>query len=307
MTPAEGRLFAQPSASQRHWWDEAARRAFSAITVLPVLLILVVGIALVVRAWPITRADSILDMLLGRVWKPEEGLFGFWPFITGTAWVTVVGVLLSVPPCLLVALYLSEYAHSRTRSVAKPVLDLLAAIPPVVYGLWGLLAIVPFIQGFLAPLANRWLSSISIFRVNQPTGFTILAGGFMAAKSNPFLMALMVIAVLETVGGGLLLVGLFTRPVAFILSGEMAVAYFQFHAPRGFSRRSRRGRRDVGHHGRHLGDLALPGSSWSAFRAGREPDPLRPGRPASVDRRAQGECTGGASWLKALMTWPAGH
>src|SRR5512135_834952 len=114
-------------------------------------------------------------------WKPDDGIFGFWPFITGTAWVTVVGVLLSVPPCLLVALYLSEYAHNRTRAVAKPVLDLLAAIPPVVYGLWGLLAIVPFIQGFVAPLANRWLSSISIFRVNQPTGFTILAGGIVLA------------------------------------------------------------------------------------------------------------------------------
>jgi phosphate transport system permease protein len=120
-------------------------------------------------------------LFFGIRWKPEEGSFGFWPFIMGTVWVTVVGVLLSVPPCLLVAVYLSEYAHSVTRSAAKPILDLLAAIPPVVYGVWGLLAIVPFVQNFADPLARRWLSSIPMFQVNQPTGFTILTGGIVLA------------------------------------------------------------------------------------------------------------------------------
>ncbi len=178
---AEGRLTPRPPAARRIRQDQAAKRAFSAITLLPVFLILVIAIGLVVRAWPITRAASVWDMLVGAVWKPEEGSFGFWPFITGTAWVTVVGVLLSVPPCLLVAFYLSEYAHRATRSVAKPVLDLLAAIPPVVYGVWGLLAIVPFVQGVAAPLARRWLSSIPIFHVHQPTGFSILTGGIVLA------------------------------------------------------------------------------------------------------------------------------
>ncbi len=181
ITQAEGRLIAPPSAAGRLRQDQGARRAFSIITVLPVLLILVVGIALVVRAWPITRAASVWDMLRGAVWKPEDGSFGFWPFITGTAWVSIVGVLLSVPPCLLVAFYLSEYAHRATRSIAKPVLDLLAAIPPVVYGVWGLLAIVPFVQGFVAPFAKRWLSSVPIFHVHQPTGFSILTGGIVLA------------------------------------------------------------------------------------------------------------------------------
>lgn len=120
-------------------------------------------------------------MLLGEVWKPNDGLFGFRPFILGTAWVTTVGLLLAVPPCLLISIYLAEYAQARTRSIAKPVLDLLAAIPPVVYGVWGLLAIVPFVDDVLAPLADRWLGSISIFAVTQPTGFGILAGGIVLA------------------------------------------------------------------------------------------------------------------------------
>jgi len=177
----EGRLKNRPSAAGRIGQDQTARRAFAIITVLPVILIVLIGIALMVRAWPIVRSHTLTDLIFGAIWKPDQGLFGFWPFIMGTTWVTVVGVLLSVPPCLLVAFYLSEYAHTVTRSVAKPILDLLAAIPPVVYGVWGLLAIVPFVQGFVAPLAKRWLSSVPLFQVKQPTGFTILTGGIVLA------------------------------------------------------------------------------------------------------------------------------
>lgn len=178
---AEGRLTHRPSLPARIRRDQDARRLFSFITLLPVLLILVITIALLIRAWPIIRAQSLISTIFGVVWKPEQGSFGFWPFITGTAWVTVVGVLLSVPPCLLVALYLSEYAHNVTRSVAKPVLDLLAAIPPVVYGVWGLLAIVPFVQGFVAPFSKRFFNYIPMLQVRQPTGFTILTGGIVLA------------------------------------------------------------------------------------------------------------------------------
>ncbi len=171
----------RPSVAPRARQDQRARRVFFVITFLPVFLILAVTIALLVRAWPILQAYPLGDLLFGQVWKPSDKLFGFGPFILGTLWVTVVGVLLSVPPCLLASIYLAEYAHSATRSFTKPVLDLLAAIPPVVYGVWGLLAIVPFVEKVLAPFAKRWLGSISIFSVNQPTGFSILSGGIVLA------------------------------------------------------------------------------------------------------------------------------
>jgi len=170
---AEGRQ-RRPSAVARNQRDQAARKTFLVITVLPLFLIVAITIGLFVRSWPILSSYPLKDLFLGSVWKPDDGLFGFWPFITGTFWVTGVGVLLAVPPCLLVALYLSEYAHSLTRSIAKPVLDLLAAIPPVVYGVWGLLAIVPFVDKVVAPFSKQWLNNIPIFAVNQPTGFSIL-------------------------------------------------------------------------------------------------------------------------------------
>ncbi|MBK8419027.1 phosphate ABC transporter permease subunit PstC [Candidatus Villigracilis saccharophilus] len=177
---AEGRL-SRPSVVARARQDNFARRSFFTFTLLPVLLILIVTIALLFRSWPILQAYPLSDLLFGDIWRPSDGQFGFWPFILGTFWVTTVGVVLAVPACLLTSIYLAEYAHARLRSIAKPVLDLLAAIPPVVYGVWGLVAIVPFVDKVLAPLSDRWLGSVSIFSVNQPTGFGILAAGIVIA------------------------------------------------------------------------------------------------------------------------------
>jgi phosphate transport system permease protein len=189
----------RPSFASRRSQDRTARRAFLVITLLPLFLIALMAFALIIRTWPILRAYSPGELVFGMTWKPDNGLFGFWPFITGTIWVTAVGVLLAVPACLLVSLYLSEYAHSATRSIAKPVLDLLAAIPPVVYGVWGLLAIVPFVEKVLAPLSKKWLSSIPIFAVNQPTGFSILTGGIVLAVMIAPLIISVVYEILATV------------------------------------------------------------------------------------------------------------
>lgn len=194
----EGRL-SRPSTPSRARTNRAAQRTFFIITLVPVALIIVVAAALVVRAYPILNSYSFSELLFGDVWRPNNGQFGFRPFILGTLWVTTVGVLLAVPPCLLVSIYLAEYAHNRLRTVAKPILDVLAAIPPVVYGVWGLLSIVPFVDDVLAPLSERWLGSISIFAVTQPTGFGILAGGIVLAVMIAPLIISVVFEVLSTV------------------------------------------------------------------------------------------------------------
>ena len=194
----EGRTI-RPSTQARARQDRSAQRAFFIITLLPVILIAVITIALFLRALPILKAYPITDLLFGETWKPSAGLFGFKPFILGTVWVTAVGVLLAVPPCLLISIYLAEYAHTTMRSIAKPILDLLAAIPPVVYGVWGLLAIVPFVHEILAPLSDRWLGSVSIFSVNQPTGFSILSAGIVLAVMIAPLIISVVYEVFSTV------------------------------------------------------------------------------------------------------------
>jgi phosphate transport system permease protein len=181
---------ARSSLAIRRRQDRTARRAFALLALLPVLLIIAVTAALVIRSWPILEQYTLAELLSGTVWKPMKGLFGFWPFIAGTLWVTVVGVGLAVPPCILTAIYLSEYAKAPTRNLLKPLLDILAAIPSVVYGVWGMVAIVPFVGNVLNPWFDRWVGFIPLFASNQPTGYSILAGGtVLAVMIAPFIVA----------------------------------------------------------------------------------------------------------------------
>jgi phosphate transport system permease protein len=183
--------------------DRSACRTLFLLTLLPPALVLVILVALGVRAWPILGVHSLWELLAGTVWKPLQGSFGFWPFIAGTVWVTVAAVALAVPPCLLTAIYLAEYARQSTRAFMKPLLDLLAAIPSVVYGVWGMVTIVPWVEHSLSPFLKRWFGFLPIFVSANPTGFSILAGGIvLAVMIAPFIIAV-TYEVMATVPAGL--------------------------------------------------------------------------------------------------------
>ena len=183
--------------------DRSASRTLFLLTLLPPVLVLVILVALAIRAWPILSAHTLWELLTGTVWKPLQGAFGFWPFIAGTVWVTVAAVALAIPPCLLTAIYLSEYASQSMRAVMKPLLDLLAAIPSVVYGVWGMVAIVPWVEHSLAPFLERWLGFLPLFVSSNPTGFSVLAGGIvLAVMIAPFIIAV-TYEVMATVPEGL--------------------------------------------------------------------------------------------------------
>jgi phosphate transport system permease protein len=169
--------------------DKLAGRLFFIFSVIPVGLALIISLMLIYKSWPILKTHSIWQLMTGQIWKPYDGLFGFWPFITGTVWVTMIALIIAVPPCLLTAIYISEYANQSFRTITKPLLDLLAAIPSVVYGVWGALAIVPFIQNRLSPFIRQNFAEIPFFGSSNPTGFGILAGGIvLAVMIVPFII-----------------------------------------------------------------------------------------------------------------------
>ncbi len=193
----------QPSLVSRRRSDQLAGRLFFVFSVIPVALAILILVMLVYKSWPLLRTQSIWQLLAGQVWKPEEGLFGFWPFITGTFWVTLVALILAVPPSLLTAIYLSEYAGRSLRTFMKPLLDLLAAIPSVVYGVWGTLAIVPLIQNGLIPFIKQHFGDVPLISSKNPTGFGILAGAtVLAIMILPFIIAVLY-EVLDNVPKGL--------------------------------------------------------------------------------------------------------
>ena len=90
-------------------------------------------------------------------------------------------MLLAGPLSLLTAFYLAEYASPQIRALAKPLIDLLAGIPSVIYGIWGILVIVPLIQDYVSPALGRWLGFIPLFHSDNPTGYGILAGSVVLA------------------------------------------------------------------------------------------------------------------------------
>lgn len=140
-----------------------------AMTVCASLLVVFIFIGLVNKSIPLFTLAPLSELLFSTAWSPLKDQFGFWPFITGTFWVTLVAMILAVPLSILTAIYIAEYAPKWLRTAVKPAIDLLAGIPSVVYGLWGLLVVIPMV-----------VSVASIFGV-QTNGYTVLAGGIVLA------------------------------------------------------------------------------------------------------------------------------
>jgi phosphate transport system permease protein len=97
----------------------------------------------------VSPAVTLWEFLTGGQWSPLLGSqkhFGIWPLVCGTMLVTAVAALVSLPFGLITALYLSEYAPRRLRAMVKPVLEILAGVPTVVYGFFALTVITPFLR-----------------------------------------------------------------------------------------------------------------------------------------------------------------
>ena len=140
------------------------------LTAVPGFLVLLMLFGLLQKSRAILALKSFSGLIFGSGWHPLKGEFGFLPFLMGTIWVTLVAMVLAVPISLLTAVYLSEYAPKFIREFTKPVIDLLAGIPSVVYGVWGVLMIVPFVGKVLAPLFGVYSS-----------GYSVLSGGIVLA------------------------------------------------------------------------------------------------------------------------------
>ena len=165
--------------------------AMLAATLFSGLLVVAIAAALYLRARPLLVSKPLGDILLGEIWLPSSGQFGLKPFIAGTFWVTGLAVILAVPLCLLASIYLAEYAGPKTRAITKPLIDLLAGIPSVVYGVWGVLVIIPFVADVLGPYAARHWGKIPFLATEYTTGFSVLSGGIV--------LAIMVIPVIVSV------------------------------------------------------------------------------------------------------------
>ena len=162
--------------------DRTAGGIMFSLTLLSIVLVILIGIGLYLKSVPILEEKSLWELLATGRWKPLKGEFGFLPFIMGTLWVTGIAILWTLPVSLLTAIFLTENAKSYVKKFVFPALDILAGLPSVVYGVWGMLVIVPFISDKLAP-----------HFVEYSTGYTTLAGGIvLGIMILPLLISLFV-------------------------------------------------------------------------------------------------------------------
>lgn len=102
------------------------------------------------------REVSVVEFLTGTEWTPLFATkhFGVWPLLLGTAVVSAIALVVAVPTGLMSAIYLSEYAPERVRRVVKPVLEILAGVPTVVYGYFALTFVTPLLQQLMPTLSG---------------------------------------------------------------------------------------------------------------------------------------------------------
>ena len=162
--------------------DWTARRLFGLTVIVVGVIVVAIGGTLLARSLPLLTAIPLSELLTGQVWQPSRNLFGFAPFLAGSVAVTGVAMALAVVPAVLCGVYLAEYVKQRNRTALKPVIDLLVGIPSVIYGLWGILFVVPLVRDHLGPWSDRTLGQVlPFFGRTNPSGYGLLAAGFVLA------------------------------------------------------------------------------------------------------------------------------
>ncbi|MCU7496414.1 MAG: phosphate ABC transporter permease subunit PstC [Ignavibacteria bacterium] len=154
--------------------------AFSAISALLLITLFIINEGL-----PFIFRYGLKDFLLSSDWNPAAGKFGIFPMITASLWVTFGAMITGAPLGVAVAIFLSEYAPRPMMKVVKPTIELLAAIPSVVYGFIGVMVLAPFIRSYFGgPGLSLLAGSIILGIMILPTVISISIDSIMAVPRS---------------------------------------------------------------------------------------------------------------------------
>ncbi|MDH5235130.1 MAG: phosphate ABC transporter permease subunit PstC, partial [Gemmatimonadota bacterium] len=130
-----------------------------------------------------------VDFIVTTTWDPVAGVFGAWPAIFGTLLTSFLALAMAVPLSLGVAIYLTEFAPQAIRRPIATVIELLAAIPSVVYGLWGIFVLIPFCTTYVFPFLETRLGFLPFFQ-GPIYGPSVLAASLiLTVMIVPFIMS----------------------------------------------------------------------------------------------------------------------
>ena len=132
--------------SQLHIKEGIAKALFVAAAGISVLAVALICVFLFANGVPAPAQIGLPEFLFGTTWRPANDIYGIFPMIVGSIYVTAGAIGGGVPTGLLCAIFLSRFASGRVAAVLKPGVELLAGIPSVVYGFFGLVILVPFVR-----------------------------------------------------------------------------------------------------------------------------------------------------------------
>jgi phosphate transport system permease protein len=169
---------------------DAVFRTLLFLAALTVLVIVGAMIAATASASVPSMRVFGLGFLTGREWNPIQGRFGALPFIYGTVMSSVIALVISVPLSLGVAVFLVEQAPRRLARPVTFLVELLAAIPSVVYGLWGIFVLAPVLRDYVKPPLQKFFGWLPLFQGPVETGTGLLtAGVILAIMITPIISA----------------------------------------------------------------------------------------------------------------------
>jgi phosphate transport system permease protein len=144
------------------------------------LVLIVVGIGVVLTSESLLSIRAFgLDFWRTDVWDPVAGQFGAFPFIWGTLYTSLLALVLAAPVSIGIALFLSDICPAWLRTPLMFLTELLAAIPSIVYGLWGIFVLVPLVRNLQTSLPD-WLRATPLFS-GPPVGVSVLAAALVLA------------------------------------------------------------------------------------------------------------------------------
>ena len=170
---------AKPSTSQ--FKENAMRILFIVCACVSILAVALICVFLFANGLPTIFEIGPLNFLLGTEWRPSNDIYGIFPMIVGSIYVTAGALIVGVPVGLLTAMYLSFFASERIKKILLPAIQLLAGIPSVVYGFFGVMVLVPWVAALANPFDG---SGMSMFTASLVLGIMILPTIITVSKTS---------------------------------------------------------------------------------------------------------------------------
>ena len=180
----------RPEARARNLVEQFILAMLMGASLIAILTTFAIVASLIFETVHFFQVYEARDFFLSLTWSPRFGggsQLGLWPLLWGTLYISFIALLFAVPVGLMAAIYLSEYAGPRMRALAKPLIEILAGIPTIVYGLFALITVGPLLRDYLAQPMGLGDSSSSVLTAGLVMGIMLIP--FVSSLSDDIINA----------------------------------------------------------------------------------------------------------------------